>query len=430
MVQTARSLQFGLPPCHRHRGECEPRPAHQQSSARRPTTLASERSCPRLIDLSGGKHRTRGLCPAARASRDVPRAVPAGQRRPRGDGPLSFHPRGAAARQRVRALGGRLGAARPPVRARRDPTNHSLYFIATFGPAAELPAGRQHPHQPRGRRPRLPHRRVPPGRRSRPRPHLLPALRRDPRVPHPQPAGRADPHREHRLRRPRAGQPPRRNARSTSATRPSSRSSPPTPRCRCRTCSTPSGPARPPAATTSPASATTASSTAGSPRRSSTRTSSGGRVALLFMDLDNFKRVNDTHGHLAGSQVLKEVGYLLRRVVRVPGVTLARYGGDEFVIIIPGFDLASACRVAEEMRQTIRRRERSCAGRFSWADGPVDFQRPADLLHRRGGLPGPRPPGGHLGPPPQPAPARRRPGHVRGQGGGQGPGAGCRARAI
>ncbi|MCU0293882.1 MAG: sensor domain-containing diguanylate cyclase, partial [Thermoanaerobaculaceae bacterium] len=101
----------------------------------------------------------------------------------------------------------------------------------------------------------------------------------------------------------------------------------------------------------------------------------GGRVALLFMDLDNFKRVNDTHGHLAGSQVLKEVGYLLRRVVRVPGATLARYGGDEFVVIIPGFDLASACRVAEEVRQTIRR-ENFLRGRFSWADGPVAFSGP------------------------------------------------------
>lgn len=102
---------------------------------------------------------------------------------------------------------------------------------------------------------------------------------------------------------------------------------------------------------------------------------SGGRVALLFMDLDNFKLVNDTHGHLAGSQVLKEVGYLLRRVVRIPGATLARYGGDEFVVIIPGFDLPAASRVAEDVRQTIHR-ESFLRGRFSWADGPVEFAGP------------------------------------------------------
>lgn len=102
---------------------------------------------------------------------------------------------------------------------------------------------------------------------------------------------------------------------------------------------------------------------------------SGGRVALLFMDLDNFKLVNDTHGHLAGSQVLKEVGYLLRRVVRIPGATLARYGGDEFVVIIPGFDVSTSVRVAEDIRQAISR-ESFLRGRFSWADGPVDFAGP------------------------------------------------------
>ncbi len=101
----------------------------------------------------------------------------------------------------------------------------------------------------------------------------------------------------------------------------------------------------------------------------------GGRVALLFMDLDNFKSVNDSHGHLAGSQVLKEVGYLIRRVVRVPGVTLARYGGDEFVIILPGYDVAAAHDVAEQIRQAMRR-ETFLRGTFSWASGRVEFRSP------------------------------------------------------
>ncbi len=101
----------------------------------------------------------------------------------------------------------------------------------------------------------------------------------------------------------------------------------------------------------------------------------GTRVALLFLDLDNFKSVNDTHGHLAGSQVLKEVGYVLRRTVRLPGVTLARYGGDEFVVILPGLDVSAATRVAEEIRQAIRK-QAFLRGRFSWAPGPVEFQGP------------------------------------------------------
>jgi len=101
----------------------------------------------------------------------------------------------------------------------------------------------------------------------------------------------------------------------------------------------------------------------------------GSRVALLFLDLDNFKGVNDTHGHLAGSQVLKEVGYVLRRTVRLPGVTLARYGGDEFVVILPGLDVDAAAKVAEEIRQAIRKQP-FLRGRFSWAPGPVEFQGP------------------------------------------------------
>jgi diguanylate cyclase (GGDEF)-like protein len=101
----------------------------------------------------------------------------------------------------------------------------------------------------------------------------------------------------------------------------------------------------------------------------------GGRVALLFMDLDNFKDVNDIHGHLAGSQVLKEVGYLLRRVVRVPGVTLARYGGDEFVIILPKLDTDAATEIAEDVRRAIRQ-QGFLRGRFSWASGPVKFGGP------------------------------------------------------
>lgn len=75
--------------------------------------------------------------------------------------------------------------------------------------------------------------------------------------------------------------------------------------------------------------------------------------ALIFFDLDHFKNVNDTHGHLAGSQVLREVGYLLRRTVAHPAAILARYGGDEFVIGLPGAGLDAAADVAEQIRAAI-----------------------------------------------------------------------------
>jgi diguanylate cyclase (GGDEF)-like protein len=76
-------------------------------------------------------------------------------------------------------------------------------------------------------------------------------------------------------------------------------------------------------------------------------------LSTVFMDLDYFKRVNDTHGHLAGSQVLREVGHLLRGMVaRLNGIP-ARYGGDEFVILLPECDLDEAIDLAEEIREKV-----------------------------------------------------------------------------
>lgn len=78
----------------------------------------------------------------------------------------------------------------------------------------------------------------------------------------------------------------------------------------------------------------------------------GSRTGLIFLDLDNFKQVNDVHGHLAGSQVLREVGFLLTRTVDIRA-TISRYGGDEFVIILPDTDLESARRVALRVGEAI-----------------------------------------------------------------------------
>jgi diguanylate cyclase (GGDEF)-like protein len=97
-------------------------------------------------------------------------------------------------------------------------------------------------------------------------------------------------------------------------------------------------------------------------------------LALLFLDLDYFKHVNDTHGHLAGSQVLREVGHLLRRRVKgVRGIP-ARYGGDEFVLLIPGAGLEAAIDVAEEIRAEIVA--------TAFCDGPGDIQ--PEPLHLQG----------------------------------------------
>lgn len=78
-------------------------------------------------------------------------------------------------------------------------------------------------------------------------------------------------------------------------------------------------------------------------------------LVLLFMDMDHFKGVNDEFGHLTGSRVLQEVGHLLQRVVPTKGTTVARYGGDEFVIIFSQASLAEAVQVAERIRETIKK---------------------------------------------------------------------------
>src|SRR5258706_13849657 len=71
------------------------------------------------------------------------------------------------------------------------------------------------------------------------------------------------------------------------------------------------------------------------------------------MDDDRFEALNDGHGHLAGSQVLREGGVLLKRIVQQGDATVARYGGDEFVILLPNTKLDDRIAVCEEIRRTI-----------------------------------------------------------------------------
>lgn len=78
-----------------------------------------------------------------------------------------------------------------------------------------------------------------------------------------------------------------------------------------------------------------------------------GLLSLIFIDLDFFKEVNDTHGHLMGSQVLVELAGILVENLRAVDV-IVRYGGDEFVVLLPNTNLKKAGRVAERLRRAIR----------------------------------------------------------------------------
>ncbi|WP_334187176.1 sensor domain-containing diguanylate cyclase [Noviherbaspirillum sp.] len=78
----------------------------------------------------------------------------------------------------------------------------------------------------------------------------------------------------------------------------------------------------------------------------------GAPLSLIVADLDHFKKINDTYGHPAGDAVLVKVASRLRSCIR-PQEALGRYGGEEFLIVLPGSDAAAAMSVAERMRETI-----------------------------------------------------------------------------
>jgi diguanylate cyclase (GGDEF)-like protein len=74
-----------------------------------------------------------------------------------------------------------------------------------------------------------------------------------------------------------------------------------------------------------------------------------GSLAVLMMDMDGVKRINDTYGHLFGAHVIGETGRLIARVLGSQGHA-CRFGGDEFTAFLPGHDLASAIAIAEQIR--------------------------------------------------------------------------------
>lgn len=75
-------------------------------------------------------------------------------------------------------------------------------------------------------------------------------------------------------------------------------------------------------------------------------------AALLYMDMDDFKRINDTHGHAGGDQVLKTIADRMRAMLRVDDVA-ARIGGDEFIVLVTGIDATAALRLGEHLLRDV-----------------------------------------------------------------------------
>lgn len=81
---------------------------------------------------------------------------------------------------------------------------------------------------------------------------------------------------------------------------------------------------------------------------------SGEPISILFMDVDHFKLLNDTFGHSAGDECLRSIGKLLKDFLRRPGDLVARIGGEEFAVVLPGINGSAALQLAQSINQMIR----------------------------------------------------------------------------
>jgi diguanylate cyclase (GGDEF)-like protein len=112
-------------------------------------------------------------------------------------------------------------------------------------------------------------------------------------------------------------------------------------------------------------------------------------LAFVLLDLDHFKRLNDTRGHGEGDLCLQRVAHFLDVTVSASGGLVARYGGEEFAVLLPGLDLAGAEHAAERLRRGIEalnlRHEAAPSGRITASFGvaslvPQSDERPESLV--------------------------------------------------
>ena len=111
-------------------------------------------------------------------------------------------------------------------------------------------------------------------------------------------------------------------------------------------------------------------------------------AALVMFDIDHFKKINDSHGHQAGDAVIQQTAELVRQCMRDADIA-GRYGGEEFVVLLPDTDSEGAVTFAERLRQTIEAHESIYDGhsiRITVSLGIADLSQPtsgyAQLIER------------------------------------------------
>ncbi len=107
-------------------------------------------------------------------------------------------------------------------------------------------------------------------------------------------------------------------------------------------------------------------------------------LSLLFIDIDHFKKINDTFGHNKGDEVLRGVAQIIRALCRKDDV-VARYGGEEFVIIFPRMNKESAIQIAETIRKVVEKKSTEIIGlkvtvSIGVATDFRNFSRPEELI--------------------------------------------------
>lgn len=111
-------------------------------------------------------------------------------------------------------------------------------------------------------------------------------------------------------------------------------------------------------------------------------------LSMLMIDLDHFKKINDTHGHPAGDEILRTIGRIVRAALR-PGFTGGRFGGEEFVLLLPNVNRAGAAALAEMLRKVISAKPLTAGAQklpvtasfgVACADTETPFTNPSQLI--------------------------------------------------